>query len=47
MCVGMASEKVGLFMEVRKRSIGGKAIEVIDVEPLVSIDPKEKEWCPY
>lgn len=46
MCVGMATERAGLFMEVRKRSAQGKAIEVIDVEPPASIDHKEKRMVP-
>lgn len=45
MCVGMATERAGLFVKARKRSALGKAIEVINVEPL-SIDGKEMGAVP-
>lgn len=38
--------KPGLFAEARKRSARGKAIEVVDVEPLAIIDSKEKVGVP-
>lgn len=46
MCVGMASERAGSFVEARKRSVQEKAMEVIDVEPLASLDPKEQGMVP-
>lgn len=46
MCAGMESAKAGSFVEARKRSTRGKTMEVIDVEPLASIDPTEKEEVP-
>lgn len=41
-CVRMASARANSFAEARKRSERGKTMEVIDVEPLASIDPEEK-----
>lgn len=46
LCAGMKPERAGSFVEVRKRSARGKAMEVIDVEPLVSIEPKGKGAMP-
>lgn len=45
-CAEMASVRAGSFAKARKRSMRGKAMEVIDVEPLASIDPKEKDEVP-
>lgn len=45
-CAGMASVRARTFAEARKRSARGKAMEVIDVEPLASIDPTEKGRVP-
>lgn len=42
MFVGMMPERAGSFMEAKKISARGKAMEVIDVEHLASIKPKEK-----
>lgn len=41
-CAGMSLGRVSSFEKARKRSVRGKAMEVIDVKPLASIDPTEK-----
>lgn len=43
MCIGMASERAGSFVETRKRFAREKALEVIDVKPLTSLDSKSKK----
>lgn len=35
-------EKVSSFLEARKKSAREKALEVLDLEPLASVEPKEK-----
>lgn len=42
----MTPKRAGSFAEVRKRSTQGKAVEVIDVELLASIEPKRKGVVP-
>lgn len=42
----MKPERARSFVEARKRSARGKAMEVIDVEPLATIEPKGKGAMP-
>lgn len=43
---GMVLARAGSFVETRKRSAREKMMEVIDVEPLASIDSKENGGVP-
>lgn len=39
---GVVAERMNFFAEARKRLTKGKSIEVIDLEPLASVEPKGK-----